>query len=162
MIEGPRNWIKLDIGADSQNPSRPEKRCLTHSRNLGVHDCTQHTVRPFSLNQWVPWHLLHPCKRRPLFSVPFQWRRNIYGPSGLVRTKLLENHIKNTFGDSRFYSIVLISPDQVLKFGLSLKTFLRHCIFNFLICLHGLDSLMDGQRQFLISGVEIVIQVGQI
>ena len=45
----------------------------------------------------------------------FQWRRNIYGHSGLVRTKFLENHIENAIRDSRFYSIVLISPDQVVK-----------------------------------------------
>ena len=63
----------------------------------------------------------------PVLSYLTEWRRNIYGHSGLVRTKFLENHIKNAIGDSRFYSIVLISPDQVLKSGPSCKTLLRHC-----------------------------------
>ena len=53
--------------------------------------------------------------------------------SALIRTKFLENHIKNAIGDSRFYSIVPISPDQVQKSGPSQKTFLRHCL-NILFC----------------------------
>ena len=44
-----------------------------------------------------------------------QWRRNIYGHSGLVWTKFWENYIGYAIGDDKFYMDILISPDQVKK-----------------------------------------------
>ena len=55
---GLQNWTKLDKGGDSHNPSRPEKLYLTHSRNLGVHNPSQHTVNTIRTQdpgaQWNP------------------------------------------------------------------------------------------------------------
>ena len=51
----------------------------------------------------------------------FQWRRNIYGHSGLVRTKFWQNHLRNAIRmiDSlktyQFVRTKFRSPDQVRK-----------------------------------------------
>ena len=48
-----------------------------------------------------------------------QGRRNVYGHSGLFRTKFWKNDIRNMTGDDKFCIEILISPDKVLKSGQS-------------------------------------------